>query len=481
MNGTDRVAKRKSEQGIILVAATIVIVAMLIMAMPFLYKLSGQSRSTERAYRSLSAFELAEAGIDRTLWEMNQMYLVTGGLVFLDENGNGAISATDEAVGEWTGSFQGTITTNLGIEPNIRTILVTGSMPHLAGHPVIRTVGVNLEKYYKSIWDMGIFGDEGIWGKTNITFDSFDSSKGAYGAKLAGGGVNRGANGDAGTNATGDSAIEIAQGSSSDVHGNLAAGAGSDPDNLKNIINLPNESILQDGGSREVLSAPFEMPAVDLWNLPEREMFKTIIDFQDWFTSEPSVDGPLLSNQIASGYNKGALKTSKTTLTAADSGVYTNFDIAKNKTLTIQGNVAIYVTGLDGATASFSGKNANINIEANSSLTLVLGKTTASVTNNVTVNNTGKAEKCLILGTDQFTGELSFRNNASLYAAIYTPRASFVIDQSNVQLYGAVVCDYIDIRNNAKIHYDEALKKLDTIKGGIPYWRMVSWQEPIGE
>jgi hypothetical protein len=476
------VRKTDHERGMILVVATIVVIAMTIMATPFLAKLSSQYRITDKSYKSLAAFNLAEEGIDRALWEMNQPYAVTGGIVAIDENGNGTLVATNEAVGDKTGAFQGVITTNYGVEPNVRTLVSTGSMPHIANLLINRTVNVNMEKYFKSIWDLGLFGDEGVWGKTNVMTDSFNSTKGAYGASLPGGGVNKGSKGHVGTNATGDSAIEIAQGSSSAFYGNLIAGAGTNPDPLvlDDVISIPSESAFKDG-TRKILSAPFELPPVDLWSLPPRDMFSTTVDFHNWFTSQPPVESPLPSSIIATGYNKGNLSSSKTTLTPADSGVYTNFDIAKGKTVTIQGNVAIYVTGLDGATASFSGKNANINIAANSSLTLILGKTTASIVNNVSINSTGTAPNCLILGTEQFTGDFSLRNNAEIRAAIYMPQANYIVSQADVHLYGAVVCDYIDIRNNINVHYDEALGDLDYIKGGIPYWRITTWQEPLGD
>ena len=476
------VSKSDHERGMILVVAIIVIVAMLIMATPFLAKLGSQYRITDKSYKGLAAFNLAEEGIDRALWEMNQPYGVTDGIVSIDENGNGTLVATNEAVGDKTGAFQGVITTNYGVEPNVRTLVSTGSMPHIANLLINRTVNVNMEKYFKSIWDLGLFGDEGVWGKTNVMTDSFNSTKGAYGASLPGGGVNKGSKGHVGTNATGDSAIEIAQGSSSAFYGNLIAGAGTNPDPLvlDDVISIPSESAFKDG-TRKILSAPFELPPVDLWSLPPRDMFSTTVDFHNWFTSQPPVESPLPSSIIATGYNKGNLSSSKTTLTPADSGVYTNFDIAKGKTVTIQGNVAIYVTGLDGATASFSGKNANINIAANSSLTLILGKTTASIVNNVSINSTGTAPNCLILGTEQFTGDFSLRNNAEIRAAIYMPQANYIVSQADVHLYGAVVCDYIDIRNNINVHYDEALGDLDYIKGGIPYWRITTWQEPLGD
>ena len=484
------VRKSDHERGMILVVAIIVIVAMLIMATPFLAKLGSQYRITDKSYKGLAAFNLAEEGIDRALWEMNQPYAVEGGIVAIDEDGNGTLVATNEAVGDKTGIFQGVITTNYGVEPNVRTLASTGSMPHIANLLVNRTVSVNMEKYFKSIWDYGIFADEGIWTKTNFKTYSFNSDYGAYGSTKPNGELNKGMQGHAGTNANtvDPPSIEIQQGSASYIHGNLASGVGTEPTDIQDVIyaDQPDSSLFPDdidgtSGTRKILSAPFELPPVDLWNLPPRDMFSSTVDFHDWFTSQPPVESPLPSGIIATGFNKGNLSSSETVLTPSDSGVYTNFTIPKNKTLTVQGNVAIYVTGLDGATADFSGKNANINIAADSSLTLILGKTTASIVNNVAINNSGTAPNCLILGTEQFTGDFSVRNNADFNAALYMPQAKFLIDQANFTLRGAVVCDYIEVRNNLNFYYDEALGDLDYIKGGIPYWRVTTWQELLGD
>jgi Tfp pilus assembly protein PilX len=469
------IRKRNHEKGMILAVATIVVIAMLIMATPFLFKLSMQARTTEKSNRSLAAFNLAEAGIDRSLWEMNQPYGVTDGIVSVDETGNGTIVLTNEAVGDRTGTIQGTITTNWGVEPNVRTILSIGGIPHIAGQPATRTVSVNTEKYFKSIWQMPIFGDTGITGRNNANpVNSFDSRKGAYGASLPGGKVNIGAEADMGTNANGDGAIDI--GPASEIHGNIASGVGTNVDQIDQVI-LVDPDAIKDGGEKRVLSAPYELPPVNIYDLPERSMFGTTYDFSTWFTSEPSIDGPLSASQIAAGMDKGAM--TKTTLTPADSGVYTNWSM-KSKTVTVVGNVAIYLTGLDGAEASFSGKNSNIDIAANSSLTLILGNTSWDAQNSFDINNAGKAEDFLILGTQQFDGGFSFQNNDTVVAAIYAPNASY-INRDNVHLYGAINCEHIDLRNNIDIHYDEALGDLDYILGGIPYWRVTTWQEPIGD
>jgi hypothetical protein len=195
------------------------------------------------------------------------------------------------------------------------------------------------------------------------------------------------------------------------------------------------------------------------------------------------VDGPLSASMISTGYNKGTYSTiGVKTLTSAQSGVYTGFNLGKTGSadITIQGDVAMYITGLDGSPATLGAKNnINFTIPEGSSLTLILGSADVNLRNNIQINNSGAPENLVILGTSQFTGEFSLRNNIPIKAAIYIPSAEFTM-RDNVQLYGAIIANYITMRNNNEIHYDEALKNLDYIKGGIAYWKLTSWREQIG-
>jgi hypothetical protein len=474
---------RAHEKGMILAVATMVIVVMLIMAVPFLFKLSAQYRTTEKGQRAVSAFNLAEAGVERALWEMNQPWGVDGGLVWdVNQQGTETIASLAAADGTVMGDVNILVTTPTGGTPDTRAIEGTGVVPFVGTATVNRVARVNLEKYFKSIWDFGFFADTDVYVRTNLLLDSFDSRRGPYGVN------NRGEQGHIGTNGYQDNAFDINQGTSSAVYGNIASGVGSDPADLDNIINLPSDSVFQtyhpdtvDPGERRVLTAQFEMPSVDLYDLPPRAMFNTTYNFSSWFTSEPDPSTPLSASQIAVGMDKGTYAPGKGsfTLTAANSGIYSNFNLDKSN-ITVSGNVAIYVTGLDGATGSFNmSNNSSITIGPNSSLTLILGKTTYYQANNTSINNTTEASNLVILGTDQFTGTMDYKCNSDNKAAIYIPRAEFVVSNSNTSIYGAVVCRRFNFPVNINLHFDEALADLNYVKGGIPYWKVTSWQERV--
>ena len=472
------------EKGMILAVATMVIVVMLIMAVPFLFKLSAQYRTTEKGQKSVSAFNLAEAGVERALWEMNQPWTVDGGLVW-DESQQGTETIPDltGADGTVIGDVNILVTSPTGGTPDTRAIEGTGLVPFVGTATVNRTARVNLEKYFKSIWDFGFFADTDVYVRTNIYIDSYNSKRGVYGIN------NRGNQGHIGTNGNEENAFDVNQGTSSFIYGNIASGVGSDPTNLDNIINLPSDDIFQTYdtstvvvGERRILSAPFEMPSVDIFDLPPRTMFNTSYDFSTWFSAQTDPSASLSTGDIAAGMNRGTYAPGQGnfTMTPADSGVYTNFNLSKSN-VTISGNVAIYVTGLDGATGTFNmGVNSSITIGPNSSLTLIFGKTTYYQANNTSINNSTSPENLIILGTDQFTGTMNYKCNSDNKAAIYVPRAEFSVANSNTTISGAVVCRRFDFPVNINLHYDEALADLDYVKGGIPYWKITSWQERLG-
>ncbi len=478
------------EKGIILAVATMIVLVMMIMMVPFLRKLSAQFRTTEKTYKSGSAFNLAEAGIERALWEINQPFAVEGGMIWtLTQQGTETLDDLRAAGGPLAGDVNILVSPPTPSTPSTRTVESTGLVPFLGTRTVNRTVRVNLEQYYKSIWDFGFFADEGFYSGTRVRIDSYKSTLGPYG------GTNKdGPQGHIGTNGTADNSFQIARGgdlssSSSEIFGNIAAGFGTDTasGNLSEAISLPSETILKGGAERMVLTAPFDMPSVDLYSLPPRDMFQTTVDFTSWFTQAPAVSDPLQSSYIASGYDKGAFTIGRTatsvTLTPANNGIYTSFTLPKQKTVYVQGNVALYVTGLDGATGSFSmNVGSTIEILPNSSLTLILGKTTFTAQNNTFRNDTGVPANLTILGTDQFTADMAWDNNAETIAAIYIPRAAFrpVQGMANIDVYGALVCRYMDLKSNINFHYDQALKDLNDVKGGIPYWKITAWQEKPG-
>ena len=162
-------------------------------------------------------------------------------------------------------------------------------------------------------------------------------------------------------------------GGSNDVYGTIMAGGDAaeaynngtsttppDPSVLDEVINVPSDDIFQGTEDRIVMKQEYDLPPVDVYNLPPKEILGTIPSVGDWFngynatTPESStgyysdrLNRAPYQSELESAYVQGSF-TGSGTLTPADSGVYTSFQIGGDKTsgtLNISGgDVVIYVT-----------------------------------------------------------------------------------------------------------------------------------------
>jgi hypothetical protein len=274
----------------------------------------------------------------------------------------------------------------------------------------------------------------------------------------------------------------------------------------------------------------YELPPVDVYNLPPKEILGSIPSVGDWFngynaTTPESSTGyyadrmaraPLQAD-IEPAYVKNTF-TGSGTLTPAQSGVYTSFEIGGYKTsgtLNISGgDVVIYVTSYgDAAKAGnfYMGKDSSINIAPDSSLTLILGNASVSVEQGYSINAQGsppKAANCVILGTNQFTippnqnvgnlpnkaesvdklqipGLMYFehaQSDGDIYSAMYVPGAHVTTGQgqNHMKFYGALLTKSMDFKVQVDFHYDKALADLKLVTGGYDRWMIINWQEIVG-
>jgi len=558
------------ERGGILVIAIIVILAMLIMAIPFLFKLSGQWRTTEKASHSLAAFNLAEAGVDKTMWWLDPDSNKSGSddePIQWDSSGvnevgvitgikTGLPNASDDKV---IGNVQVVLTPPVGVAPNPqrRSLDSTGMVPFIAGKTVNRTVRVTLEQYYKSIFDYGFFVDDYFYVRNGFFLDAYDSrlGDGSYGGSLPGGKTNSmmpdvifGSNSyvsSSNPQEPGDATWVVRQGGgSNEIYGTMAAGgdaaeaynSGSsqippDPNILDQVIQAPVDI------DTFVMTQEYDLPPVDVYNLPPKEMLGTMPSVGDWFTGYNSTDPQSsmgyyadrldrapLATEIESGYVSPYSGTStfsgSGTLTPANSGVYTSFMVGDHNTsgtLNISGgDVVIYVTAYGDATKAgnfYMGKSSSINIAADSSLTLILGNASAILEQGFTINALGDpllSSNCVILGTNQFdvppTVDLSTlpklapaiddlripglflmehgqgANNGIIYAALYAPKAhmSDLQGKNHVDFFGAAIVESMEFKIMVNFHYDKALADLMLITGGYDRWKIINWAEVVG-
>jgi hypothetical protein len=522
--------KRKArERGGILVIAIIVILAMLILAIPFLFKLSASNRSTERAARALSALNLAEAGAEKVIWDINQgitsTYDPTADIERINwslDGTNGTINSIRTADAQIRGDVAFTLTPDpdpVGFAPVTRLLNSTGMVPFISDRTVDRTVGITLEKYFGSIWDYGFLVRNRFYMHNGIEVDSVDSGDpepldeqepGSSGDFLL-------------TENYSAGAFEVVAGGTGNTifTGNVIAVQSEETPSSPDITDVIDIKALPDE-KKIAVDTSFFLPPVDVFTLhPKSTWPDPSADISKWFSSS-FTDGtatPAIGD-INAGYNKSSYTVSGSqTFTSDNNGVYTDFDISDNSALNISGDVILYVTGLaDGVPAHFNmGTDSKINILDGGSLTLVLGKTSFYADSKFTINapdgNIGTPTNCTILGTEAFApsapidkpvsvktaksysadpdsipvGSFAFEQGTGsdwgiISAAIYTPRAQ-VFDlhgQNNIEVYGAWIAGSMFFKVQMAFHYDEALGDRTDNPGGPPKWKILNWQEKVG-
>ncbi|MFB0565251.1 MAG: hypothetical protein ACETWK_06165 [Candidatus Aminicenantaceae bacterium] len=416
--------KSQEDRGYILIASCLVITFLTLLVLPFLFKLSSEYRLTEKSYKSLSALSLAEAGVERAIWELKY-----GDISSWDGDNNERtmnISSFQAAGGNVIGNVEILVRDPISENPVIEA---TGRVLFTGSTTIGKTIGVVLkESSDSSIFDFGIFGDEGVELHSNATIDSYDSRDGIYG------GDNVSSKGHTGTNGTNVGCIYLY--SNAEIYGNAISGYESNPDQV--IVTRSNAHIY---GNKQALFSIEELPSV------------------------PSPEGlPFRGNYSIEGQD-----------TISQSGEYTSFVLNNNSKVTITADVTLYITG-DFTMMS----NTQLDIAEGVSVTIYLGGSFEQKSNTQVNNLTRDPTKLLVFGTDSFNGNMVWNSNTEFWGALYVPKANVNYD-SNYDLYGSVIAKYVNVRSEAKIHYDEALENLDTVigDGGSTSYTVKSWQEKL--
>jgi hypothetical protein len=540
--------ERGREQGGILITAILVIVVMLILAIPFLFKLSAGYRSTERGAKSLAAFNLAEAGVDKVVWSINMdwtdPYDPAGDPERINWASDGT-SGTIDNIQTADNQASGNVAFILGADPDpggmtpgaVRPLESTGRVSFIGDVPVERTVRVTLERYFGSIFDYGFVVDEYFRiNNTQLTVDSYDSRVANYDPR------NPGDLGFFAINSDAPNSFIVDQGGGGtiDVTGAIAAGGDDavdlDPslptDELADtIVDLPKQ--IDEDVSQVAMDYPFTFPPVDLLTLHPKETWPDPQDISGWFVGGSGyADGTVLPEwaQVNTGFKGSSPGTGKTfdasnPLTTASNGVYTSFVVPDGTTLRVAANndVVIMVSGFadDADVAHFvMGQGSRIVIEDGATLTLILGRTSFFMGNQSSINvpivgetgeialgdDPGTPGDCIILGMQDFAsnyvgdlthkdgldiqkdplvspvGAMVFEQQVDISAGIYTPlaRAFDIQGMNHADIYGAWIADSMIYKVAAGFHYDQALGDIMLIKGGPPKWRIVNWQEKVG-
>ena len=249
----------KNKKAIALLLALSLLVILIGLSAALLTRSISEGGSSRSSTRRSQAFWLAEAGLQRALWELNHG----------DGNWSGwaalpiSLSFTLTGVGEYS-----VVITNA--DGNSPTITSTGFIPSAsATDHVERSITLTVNKNTKNPFSYAGFGKSSVVAAGNSLFDSYDSSLGAYG------GTNIGTNANIGTNGSSAGAIDIND--NTVVNGGASTGPGGtvtiDPtatingtvsDNCSEIlprIRIPADASTAPSGGDYTVSSPQSLSA----------------------------------------------------------------------------------------------------------------------------------------------------------------------------------------------------------------------------
>jgi len=407
----------------VLVIGVIIMSFLLLLVLPFLYQLSAENRLTDKSFKSSTALSLAEAGIERALWELNFGDILTW------DGDNTLRTLTITSFQAPSGNVAGDIEIKVyNPETKFPVVESRGLVSYSDSALMAKATRAELAEIKYDPWNFAVFGDDDLDFCSAAEVDSYDSTNGPYG------GANIGAEGNIGTNGTLFGCIDLC--SNSNVYGDAYSGPGTDPESV--IITQGNANI---SGEKKSLFEEKEMPSV-----------------------KPPEGLPFMG-----GYSLGVGDVG----TINSSGEFTSLVLGNNSTLTITADATLYITG-DFTMSS----NSQFNIADGVNVTIYLGGTFTQASNSQFNNLSQDPTSLLILGTDSFNGTMTWNSNTDFYGAVYVPRAH-VDFNSNIDFYGSIIAETFEFNSNARFHYDLALAglKRDDMED-LPYG-IKSWKEEL--
>ncbi len=414
------IKRTHKKQGFVLVIGVVVMAVLLLLAVPFLYQVSFENKLTNKTYKSSAAMSLAEAGVDRAIWELN--YGDISSWIGDDTLRTMDISSFQAAGGNVIGDVGIRVVDPTADYPIVES---RGTVSYVGDLDVVRTVRSELGGFPP--FKFAAFGDDGIMIDRDVLIDSYDSREGAYNNP-----GNVGSEGDIGTNSVDFSAIYLDN--LADVAGNAASGYESDPESV--IITAPAANI---DGDKYALPAPITFPSITAPLLP-------------W-----------VGDYSMSGTDSIFL-----------SGEYTSFTMEANSVVTIEDDVILYITG-----NFYMDQNSRLDIADGASLQIIMGSGSFEMDQTATMNNLSQdPTKFVLFGTDAFTGNIYIDQNSEFYGAIYAPKAFVELDQAD-GFYGAIISKDIRFDQDTVLHYDKALEDLEILPSMGSWYVVKSWQVKV--
>ena len=352
--------------------------------------------------------------------ELRSFYVAEAGIneAYLDMmgGGTGELGSENAPIAQGPHAYWVTAT-DLGGQTSL---VATGSAN---GHET--RVELVVQTSQSSVFDFAAFGDDGVLVNSNAMTDSYDPGAGSYASQVSG--SHAGTAGDIGSN------IDITLDANTEVWGDAAPGPTGVVDN-----SAPGANI---SGSTSSSPSSISLPAIIVPSFPSSGSINT--------NSNPTIGpGDVAYSSITMKAN-GLL-----TIVGPARVVVDDFTLRSNSDLIIDsasGPVEIFVTN-------------TFDLRSNSTVTTT-GTSAADLSLNLTADNWGAGDS---------GATIAFNSNGEFHGTVYAPNAYLTID-SNFEVYGSIVGDFIELSSNTQIHYDETLAGgvMSGTPTGVALWRVL--------
>lgn len=419
----------KNSRGSVMVIAVVFAAIMALSVTSFLKLANSEARLASVAFYSNSSLNLAEAGVEKALYALNNEDW-TGWNVM----GSQASMQTETL--DLGNSVTGIIQARVLSLNNNPTVQAEGRM-QLPGRPeVVKQIEVQLTR--RSLFSNGITTRRGVRFKGgNAYVDSYRSSLGLPSV------TNRYDRGSVASTSVETDAITL---SNSTVYGRVATG-GSWPSVGPNgrIYGTDTPSWLKVDPERVALDFAADFPEPDV----------------------PSVTPDQYIPNISGTTTIGIAGATTPQFIRVDS-----IDLSGQSILRFQGPVVVYLTG----SLSVGGK-AEIIVDdgpgMNTNVTFYVDGN-MSIGGNGTFNATNDPANLVIFGTNRNYQQFTLHGQGILQAAVYAPNAEVDLKGGGSigAMNGALVADRVTINGNYQFHYDEDLEDKFAESGyGMERWR----------
>ena len=384
---------RKGRRGAALLFATVIAVAIAGMCMALLFMNLGTSKLRVSSRSEQRSFYAAEAGLSDAYVQL------TSGLLVVDPGASATIGDEDAPLEFGDATYWAEVE---GIDSRTWSVVSTGS----DGRTVER-VQLIVGEAPSGIFQFAAFGDEGVVLDSNSFIDSYDSALGTYEEQVKAGNDFAKENGDVGSNA------DIDLGSNTEIHGDATPGPGH---------------VVYDDAPGAYVSGSTD---------PAAEEFELI-----------EIVPPVVAS---SGTHAGG------SLTLGPGQVH--FDkvtMSGGTTLKLVGPCEFVVDDLllkSGASLVFDTSGGMVDVYGTGNFVL-------NSNSDVITQSNSALDVTLLLSADNMyktpPDKIELSSNSEFVGAIYAPKAKVSLG-SNFNIYGSVMCGFLDLSSNGEIHYDEAL------------------------